>query len=334
MTVQAVFQSDVSDAAFRCFYALQDGDGDYSGGVKGLAGILGWSESKTGRVLRELQSAGIVRVVYGVRQTARVFISDGSAEDLEDIEQRSVDSDGSQEAPEAVVDNRSVKNDGSAEDLEDIEQRSVDSDGSQEASEAVVDNRSVKNDGSCTDTDCISTVPEQTESEALDRADMQDLRARLEALAFRGIEWALRTFDPDVLDKTVETVEDLAREGIAYNPGGLLNSALRGKVLLFRPEKGSESDGDGRSPEAVSSDQGGHVDPEHQAKAEEQREFYATYWEEFKGRRERYPADCNNGPIVPDTYTRHQDEVPEKILDPSIGIGKLREGLARARAVA
>ena len=299
MTVQAVFQSDVSDAAFRCFYALQDGDGDYSGGVKGLAGILGWSESKTGRVLRELQSAGIVRVVYGVRQTARVFISDGSAEDLEDIEQRSVDSDGSQEAPEAVVDNRSVKN-----------------------------------DGSCTDTDCISTVPEQTESEALDRADMQDLRARLEALAFRGIEWALRTFDPDVLDKTVETVEDLAREGIAYNPGGLLNSALRGKVLLFRPEKGSESDGDGRSPEAVSSDQGGHVDPEHQAKAEEQREFYATYWEEFKGRRERYPADCNNGPIVPDTYTRHQDEVPEKILDPSIGIGKLREGLARARAVA
>jgi len=293
MTVQAVSQSDVSDAAFRCFYVLQDGGGDYDGGVKGLARILGWSEAKTGRVLGELQAAGIVRVVYGVRQTARVFISDGSAEDLEDVDERSVDSDGSQEATEAFVDNRSVKN-----------------------------------DGSCTDTDCISTVPEQTESEALDRADMQDLRGRLEALAFRGIEWALRTFDPDVLDKTVATVEDLAREGIAYNPGGLLNSALRGNVLLFRPEKGSESHGESRPADVPS------VDPQQEAHAEEQREFYATYWEEFKGRRERYPADCNNGPIVPDTYTRHQDEVPEEVLDPSIGIGKLREGLERARAVA
>jgi len=299
MTVQAVCKSDVSDAAFRCFHALQDGGGDYSGGVRGLAGILGWSESKTGRVLRELQAAGIVRVVYGFRQAARISVCGESVEDLEDVEQRSVDSDGSLEATEAFVDNRSVKT-----------------------------------DGYCTDTDCISTVPEQTDTEQHGSADVQDLRARLEALAFRGVSWALQTFDPELLDRTVATVEDLVREGIAYNPGGLLNSALRGKVLLFRPEKGSESDGDGRSQEVpTTTDQGRQADPERQRNAEELREFYAAYWEEFKARRERYPADCGHW-TCPDTYARHQDEVPKKVLDPSIGIGKLREGLQRARAVA
>jgi len=313
MTVLEVFGGGVSDAAFRAFYALESAGGDYQEGIKGLAGILGWSERKTGRILAELVEANIIRVERRYKAPARIVVCGGSAEDLEDLRDRSVSSDGQKEAAEPALDKRSDKIGGSV----------------------------------LTDPDSTVHTELNSQSEAFDRANLSDLgdqiletdpaddlRTRLEALAFRGVSWALRTFEPSVLENTVATVEALARDGIAYNPGGLVNAALRGKVLLFRPDpsrnaaRATQSDGDGRSPDVPT------VDPERVREAEEQREHYAQYWQDYQAKRDRYPADHNNGQIVPDTYARHQDQVPEVLADPVVGIGKLREGLDQAKRVA
>ena len=294
MTVLEAVRSDISDAGFRLLYGLDRVGGEFDGGVQGLAGILGWNERKTGRILKELVAEDVIRVERRYKMPSRIFISDTSDRPAE---------------PAPVE--RSDKIGGSV----------------------------------LTDSDSTVQTEQNSQSEAFERANLSDLgdqiletdpaddlRVRLEALAFRGIGWALRTFEPDVLLSTVATVEALARDGIAYNPGGLVNAALRGKVLLFRPEspqnagRAPESAGERRSPEVPT------VDPEREQKAEEQRKHYAAYWAEFKAKRDRYPADHNAGYQVPDTY--HPELEPEEIGNFGAGIAGLRAGLDRAKVVA
>jgi len=281
MTVQEAYRSDVSDAGFRLLYGLDRVGGEFDGGVQGLAGILGWNERKTGRILKELVAEDVIRVERRYKMPSRIFISDTSDRPAEP-------------APAE----RSDKIGGSV----------------------------------LTDSDSTVQTEQNSQSEVFERADLSDLRARLEALAFRGVSWALRTFEPEVLLSTVATVEALARDGIAYNPGGLVNAALRGKVLLFRPDPSQDgtrtpqSDGGGRSSEA------GTTGPEAEAKAEELREQYRQYWQDYQAKRDRYPADHNNGQIVRDTY--HPELEPEVVGDPVAGIAGLRVGLEAARAVA
>lgn len=184
------------------------------------------------------------------------------------------------------------------------------------SAEPALGNRSDKKRGSCStdsDSDCTDLKQSvQSESVDLDSPDLMDLRGRLESLAFRGVSWALKTFDPKVLGETLTTVEALARDGLSYNPGGLVNSALRGKVVLFRPQETPKQKPDTDTGDTVSG-------------AETTAEKLRAYLSEM----ERYPADYGKQ-CVPDTY--HPEE-PEDIVDPAVGVEKLKAGL-KARKVA
>ena len=274
MTVQAVFESGVSGDAFRAFYALQSQEGEFNRGIGGLAEVLGWSDRKTSRVLKELEEGNIVRVERRYKAPARICVY-------------------------------GVR------------------DGSVGSAEPAPDNRSDGLRGSCSDSDfdSVCTVQDsQSESEAFDSADLAGLRARLEALAFRGVSWALRTFEPSVLDETLTIVEGLAAEGLSYNPGGLVNSALRGKVVLFRPEKASET---AQEPSRHPTPDTGGVVSGPETTAQRLREYLAEI--------DRYPAD-HGKQRVPDTY--HAPEPDKEYVDPAIGVEKLKAGLKGTRTAA
>jgi len=184
MTIRELLLYDLSDAARVCFLTLQEDR--VEGGIQGLADILDWSTRKTQRIVRELESAGLLRVQRQHKTSAQFF----------------------------VVDDKSVAH-------------SV-----------------------CSDTD-VHYVPEQSEQTEQGAPDMtpmpdlsgkaadpvDDLRMRMEAIALRGIEWVLRTFPSEMINEHLTIVEELARAGTAHNPAGLLNSSLRGRCLLFRPER-------------------------------------------------------------------------------------------------
>ena len=182
----------------------------------------------------------------------------------------------------------------------------------------------------CTGSEPECTVPTeqsvQTEppTEKPPESDTE-LRTRLEAIAFRGIGWVLRTFPHDVVNEHLTVVEDLVREGVSYSPAGLLNAALRGKCPLFRIAKPTQSDSNSRSPGCPVVDTGPPPDTGISEQNETQRRFYRDYWEEFRTRRTRYPMDHNAGYQVPDTYERHARE--GQVGDPAAGIRKMKAGL-------
>ena len=264
MTLRRVFEASVSGDAFRAFYALQSEGGEFNRGIRGLAEVLGWSDRKTSRVLKELEEADIIRVERRYKAPARICVCGVT--------------DGSVGSVEPAPGNRS-------DDLR----------------------------GSCSDSDCTDLKQSvQSGSVDLDPPDLADLRARLESLAFRGVSWALRTFERNVLDETLTIVEGLAADGLSYNPAGLINSALRGKVVLFRPEKAFET------PQEPSEQVSPTQDIGDQVKA------LGDYVEQLKAEHaEKYPMDHGMF-TAPDTY--HQEE-PGNIVDPAIGIEKLKAGL-------
>ena len=280
MTLQDVFASGVSGDAFRTFYALQSEGGEFTRGIGGLAEVLGWSDRKTSRVLKELETANIVRVERRYKAPARICV------------------------------------------------RGV-TDGSIGSAEPAPGNRSDGLRGSCSDSDLdsVCTVQNsQSESEVFDlpdlsgqrsalaeEADPYNLRPRLQAVSFIGTEWLLKTFSAEVIDGHLTVVEDLVSDGIAHNPGGLLNCALRGKCVLFRPEKASETSQETSKQEVPTQDAGDQV------------KALGAYVEQLKAEHaERYPMDVGMF-TAPDTY--HQEAPDETYADPVIGIEKLKAGL-------
>lgn len=229
MTVEQVFRSGVNSDAFKAFYALQREGVQFNGGVKGLARILDWSESKTSNVLQELQSRGFVRVDKRYHALARIFVC-GS--DLP----ASVGQEDRQQEPGDLSLESGISN---------SEFHSC-SDGTDSTSTCTSE-QSESDELSNSKFD-PSTMPDLSETFPGAQSDpTDDLQMRMRAIAFKGIEWALRTFDHKLIGDCLEVIEDLVRDGVSYNPGGLLNSALRGKCFLFRPEQPSE-----KSPEPTS----------------------------------------------------------------------------------
>ena len=199
MTIRDILSLNLSDAARICFVTLEECR--VEGGIRELAGILGWSEGKTGRVLKELQEAELISVEYRFRQPAQILISDGSVE--------------------PAPDNRSVKTAGSC--MNDLDCVSTDQ-----------SEQSRSEDLDPADMPDLSEIFPEKESDSPD-----DLQTRLEKIAFSGIEWLIKTYSVEVIDEKLATIEQILEDPNCpiQNPAALLNAAIRGRCSLYCPMK-------------------------------------------------------------------------------------------------
>ena len=189
MTIRELLALDLSDAARVCFITLRECS--VEGGVRELADILDWSERKTQRIIRELESAGLLRVQRQHKVPAQFFIVDDKSDApcMYDLDCRGTDT-------------QSEHSEHGATDMADMPD--------------------------------LSDIFPEKQSDPPD-----DLRTRLEKIAFSGIEWLLRTYPVEMIEEKLVVIEEILADPNCpvRNPAALLNAAIRGKCFLYCPAK-------------------------------------------------------------------------------------------------